>query len=233
MAGQKERAEQRQLRLLAAANIPPDTKNLDRMRRIERSIIDAYEESRLLDLKATNALKMMEKIWRRLGLNPDAGELAGLVPTFERGMLDSPPKLAPHIRPVLATLARQYKLGIISDTLFAPGRIIRSYLEQFNLLHYFDVAVFSDETGVVKPHIHAFQTALKHLNALPEQTVHIGDLVRTDIKGARSAGMYAIQYTGLWTDQNRGTAADAILEDWRDLPKLFLKLPDGYPGSKQ
>src|SRR5690606_40365814 len=64
-----------------------------------------------------------------------------------------------------------------------------SDLESVGIAGYFDIYVFSDETGVAKPHPEAFRRAYEPLGCLPSEALHIGDIERTDILGAKSAGM--------------------------------------------
>jgi len=52
------------------------------------------------------------------------------------------------------------------------------------------------ELGVSKPHRKAFETVLKATDARPERSWHVGDIMKTDIKGAKALGMHAILFTG-------------------------------------
>ena len=57
------------------------------------------------------------------------------------------------------------------------------------LLEVLEITVFSDEAGVPKPHPRIFAHTLEALGVAPDATVHVGDLRRTDVAGARAAGM--------------------------------------------
>jgi len=114
--------------------------------------------------------------------------------------------------------------ALICDTGFTPGRHTRQFLDQHGckLDHYF----FSDEFGSPKPFLPIFEAALKATGAQPEYAVHIGDLRRTDIQGARNAGMATVRFIGVhddeWGDkESAGEDADAILHRWSDLPDLL------------
>jgi len=72
-------------------------------------------------------------------------------------------------------------------------------------LGFFGCTVFSDEVGYNKPHRIMFETALKVLGGKPSKGLHIGDLLQTDIAGAKAVGMKAVwlnrersQNTGLY-----------------------------------
>jgi len=114
--------------------------------------------------------------------------------------------------------------ALICDTGFTPGRHTRQFLDQHgcHLDHYF----FSDEFGSPKPFLPIFEAALKATGAQAEHAVHIGDLRRTDIQGARNAGMAAVRFIGVHDDdwgskESAGDEADALLHRWSDLPALL------------
>lgn len=113
--------------------------------------------------------------------------------------------------------------ALICDTGFTPGRRVRRFLGQHGLEldHYF----FSDEVGVPKPFPPIFEAALAATGAEPSKAIHIGDLRRTDVAGARAAGMAAIRFTGVhddgWLSEAEGDEADAVLERWADLAGLL------------
>ena len=80
------------------------------------------------------------------------------------------------------------KLGLISNT--PPTSYI--ILEKLNLLNRFDIVVFSCDTGYLKPDPRIFSIALEKLNVLPNETVIVGDKIRTDILGGAILGMNSI-----------------------------------------
>ncbi len=114
--------------------------------------------------------------------------------------------------------------ALICDTGMTPGRIIREFLSThgIELDHY----LFSDEVGKPKPFPRIFQAALAATGAASEAAIHIGDLRRTDIAGAREAGMATIRFIGVHDDgygneDTTGDEADAVLGSWADLPALI------------
>lgn len=114
--------------------------------------------------------------------------------------------------------------ALICDTGFTPGHHVRSFLDRhgIRLDHYF----FSDEVGTPKPYPRIFEAALTATGASPHQAVHVGDLRRTDIAGARAAGMATIRFAGVhddgWgTEDSEGEEADAVIHRWEELPSLI------------
>jgi FMN phosphatase YigB (HAD superfamily) len=130
--------------------------------------------------------------------------------------------LAPDIGPTLERLrADGLMLGIVCDAGFTGGAILRDFLASKGLLEHFSGWGFSDEVGAYKPDPRIFEAALAMLDASPAEAVHIGDLRRTDIAGARALGMGSIRYRGLADDPEPGPEGDFVLDDHRDLPELI------------
>lgn len=154
--------------------------------------------------------------------------LATIVARFEEGILEHPPVLIAGAREALCRLAKRYKLGIISDVGFSPGRMLKQVLADNDLLDVFDSLVFSDEAGRAKPHIEVFERTARSLSAEHGSMVHVGDLERTDIIGAKQAGYRAIRFTGI-TPMGEGetTIADFVTDDLTDIPRLVEMLDGG------
>jgi putative hydrolase of the HAD superfamily len=154
--------------------------------------------------------------------------LAAIVARFEEGILEHPPVLVAGAREALSSLAHRYRLGIISDVGFSPGRVLKQVLADNDLLDVFDSLVFSDEAGRAKPHIEVFQRTARSLSAEPGAMVHVGDLERTDIIGAKQAGHRAIRFTGITPmEEGETTIADFVTDDLTDIPRLVGMLDGG------
>ena len=135
-----------------------------------------------------------------------------------------PPPLVPFVKDLLPQLIDKYQLGIISDTGITAGTFLREMLKNDEILDYFSVQTFSDETGFTKPDVVQFKKTLEKMRINPSEAVHIGDLVRTDITGAKNAGMYAIRFAGVTTEQENTDLADATISDYRKLEDTIKKL---------
>ena len=114
--------------------------------------------------------------------------------------------------------------ALVCDVGFTPARFVRKFLagHGIDLDHYF----FSDQVGVPKPYPPIFEAALEATGAAPHEAVHIGDLKRTDIAGARNAGMGSIRYTGLhddmWSPEDtEGAEADVVMNHWSELKGIL------------
>ncbi|TMK20869.1 MAG: HAD family hydrolase [Actinobacteria bacterium] len=118
------------------------------------------------------------------------------------------------------------RTALVCDTGFSPGRIVRRILKDKGLLDLLEVQAFSDEVGVPKPHEKMFRHALESLGVAPEAAVHVGDLKRTDIAGARALGMGSVRFKGIYDDESDGPEADVVIDSMLELPRT---LDDGSP----
>jgi FMN phosphatase YigB (HAD superfamily) len=136
-----------------------------------------------------------------LGVTMAAARVDQLVRVLEDEMADHRIVAAEGAGALLSALRDDgVRVALICDTGFSPGRVVRQLLERVGLLQHLEVQIFSDEIGVPKPHPHAFHAALRGLGVEPQRAVHVGDLRRSDIAGARDVGMTSARYTGLSND---------------------------------
>ena len=90
--------------------------------------------------------------------------------------------------PALTSLReRSYRLGIITNLRADLPPLVR----QAGLDQCLDFCVNSTLVNSEKPHPPIFEEALRRAGVAPEEVLHIGDQVRSDVAGARSMGMYA------------------------------------------
>jgi putative hydrolase of the HAD superfamily len=167
--------------------------------------------------------------WQFLKLPKDEGAIDRIAFEFGESILKHPPKLMPNVKSVLEELCKDYKLGVVSDTGFSPGVVLRELMKSVDIYDYFIGFSFSDETGVSKPHEKAFKTSLDEIGCLPDESVHIGDIEATDIIGAKSLGMKAIRFTGdptanLTINSSKETIADATADSWDEISQIIVSL---------
>lgn len=128
---------------------------------------------------------------------------------FEKVMLKDPPLLKKGVKQTLEELSSDYKIGLISNTGITPGRIICKVFQGCEILKYFDVKIFSDEVRYYKPHKLIFKTAIESLNCIPQNVIHIGDNLETDIKGAQDFNMYTV-----WFNESKSPKSESIHPDY-------------------
>ena len=195
---------------------------------IERAFSTEAEEHYRIWCNEHRTVQTAERVGRILTLLEAClpeDVMAEMVKAFEEGVLERPPVLVPGARETIERLSSSYRLGIISDVGYSPGRVLREVIRQNDLLGAFDSLIFSDEAGRSKPHVEVFRLTARLLDAAPEQIVHIGDLERTDIQGAKIAGCRAIRFTGVTPmEPHETTAADMVTADFYELPRLISEL---------
>ena len=116
-------------------------------------------------------------------------------------------------RETLKSLARAgVRCGLVCDTGFSPGRVVRQLLERVGLLEGLESLAFSDEIGVPKPDPRIFECALEGLGVAPQHALHLGDLRRTDVAGARALGMKTVRLCQPHDDRSGHPEADHVVE---------------------
>jgi len=150
-----------------------------------------------------------------------------LVRGLEEMEVTVPPNPIDGIGEAIAALAGSYKLGVVSDAIYSPGRCLREWLQMHDLLQHFDGFAFSDEVGHSKPHRDMFASVASQLGVEISDMVHIGDRDHNDIKGPHALGMKAVLFTATRDLDKDHTSADAICPRAADLPETIRRLAGG------
>jgi FMN phosphatase YigB (HAD superfamily) len=152
----------------------------------------------------------------------DEETLAELTLEFEEATLETGVDATPGAREALARLeAAGIRRALVCDTGMTPGRVVRTMLDGLGIESHLEFLAFSDEVGVPKPDPAIFAKALAELGVKPEHAVHVGDLKRTDVGGARAFGMRTVRIRGAHDDKTELPEADAVIEV---LPELLALL---------
>ncbi len=154
---------------------------------------------------------------------PDA-DLDAVAAALGRMEIDIPPDVIPGAGEALADLSRRYRLAIVSDAIVTPGANLRRLLEVHGLRDYFTGFAFSDEVGHSKPHRAMFEAAARQMGVAIEEMVHLGDRDHNDIKGPQALGMKAVLFVATRDADRAKTSADAICENFRELPATIDRL---------
>jgi len=93
-------------------------------------------------------------------------------------------ELYPDVLPLLTRLRPRYRLGLISNG--------NSYPERCGLRDIFSFVVFSQDIGAEKPDPAPFHAACRQAGCRPDELLHIGDSLETDIAGARGVGAISV-----------------------------------------
>jgi len=189
---------------------------------------------RFVDLDEREAAALLEEAWVRhddawkqvetfgpgrmaayclekMGIDDD-DSIAVLTQEFEEASLAAGVEAVPEAAETMEALrAADIRIGLVCDTGFTPGRVVRRLLDDADLLRMLEVQCFSDEVGVPKPGNEIFAKALAELGARPPEAIHVGDLRRTDIAGAHDIGMHAARFRGVHDDSTEAPEAELVI----------------------
>jgi putative hydrolase of the HAD superfamily len=99
----------------------------------------------------------------------------------------------PGVPELLDELRAQYRVGLLTD---GPVRAQQSKLETLGWTDLFDSVVVTGALPAGKPDRRAFEAVLSELGVVPAAAVYVGDHPEADIRGAKDAGMLAVQVLG-------------------------------------
>ncbi|MBW2425004.1 MAG: HAD family hydrolase [Deltaproteobacteria bacterium] len=171
---------------------------------------------------ATGARDVAHWALEELGLSPHGAEFEALLQAFEEA---SHSGRVCMIEGALETLERLRGAGIgcalICDTGLTPGRVVRQLLDRHGLLERLQETIFSDEWSLPKPHPRVFRAALEAFDVTPEEAVHVGDLRRTDVAGARGIGMGTVRITAANDDTTPLADADHVAGSHAELLQIL------------
>jgi len=88
----------------------------------------------------------------------------------------------------LEEIGDRYQIAVISN---ADGKI-EDVLRRCGIAQCFRTITDSGLVGYEKPHPEIFRQAMKSINAVPEESLYVGDVYSVDYLGASGAGMLAL-----------------------------------------
>lgn len=224
----EEKIERRRAMVLDAlleAGLQVDVPSLRKAYRAAAEIIEQNIGKELKDLGPPGRWAILTQ---QLGLPPEAVPYSRIASAYEDLTLEFLPPLMPGAKQAIQRLHPRYRLGLICNTGYTGGKVLRDVLAQHGLHDYFKILVFSNEFGWLKPDPRIFHHTLEHLQAEPGQAIHVGDLEELDVDGARAAGMFSARYL---PDGPAPTRADLVFHHWDDFEeRLSGCLRNGKPA---
>jgi putative hydrolase of the HAD superfamily len=163
-----------------------------------------------------------EELMRQLNIPLESVPFTAVTAAYEELTLEYLPQLIDGVEEAIERLASKYRIGLICNTGYTGGRVLRQVLARHGLIGYFGVLTFSNEHGWLKPDPRIFKHTLADLGVPPENALHIGDTEDMDIVGAKAAGLYSARY--LQGGDNDGaitSQADLLFFDWSELDGLL------------
>ena len=205
------------------------------MLRAELEALGRVVSQAALDDALRAGFDFFDRVWTSEHRTPSCGELVDstlavlgarvpedarerLVSRFELLVLDLPPEPMPGAAYALPLLAERYRLAVVCDTGYSPGRVLREVLERNGMLAPFEYLFFSNEHGMSKPDVRVFEHTLAALGVRAPKAAHVGDIQRTDIAGAQAAGMAAVHFIGANNHDAARSTADLMVRHFDELP---------------
>lgn len=99
--------------------------------------------------------------------------------------------LLPGAKELLDHCVNRYDMHLITNGFETTQRL---KLQYSGISRYFTHLITSEKSNSIKPHKDIFDYALKAANAVPEQSIMIGDAIDIDILGAINAGWDTIYF---------------------------------------
>lgn len=110
---------------------------------------------------------------------------------------------------VLMALKARYLLGLVSNGNTQPARVGLGGIFRFVLL--------AQECGFAKPGRRIFELALAECGCGPEQVIHVGDSLPSDILGANGMGIRSVWVNRDGATNDTGITPDHEISDLREL----------------
>ncbi len=98
----------------------------------------------------------------------------------------------PGVRPMLNALGRKYRLGLVTD---GHPAMQRNKISALGLNKSFDTIIYTADYSpqYKKPNPFVYRLAMEKLDAIPQETIYVGDNPYDDFKGARELGVFTVR----------------------------------------
>jgi len=126
-----------------------------------------------------------------------------------------------HVRPLLDTLSKQYKMVMVSN--FYGN--LEHVLEHYQLLHYFEAVVESARVGVRKPNPEIYTLGVSALGIPANACLVIGDSYTKDMEPGKVNGCQTLWLNGEgWEEQplHSASSADYTITDIAQLKEFLV-----------
>ncbi len=170
------------------------------------------------DLEVPTGMRF-ERLLDRLGID-SAGLCESLVEAH-MGVVRGQVRPVEHHAELLLDLRRSVRIGVCSNFSHAPTA--ERILAESGFEGRLDAVVISDRVGVRKPRPEIFEAVLDALGVAPEETLHVGDSLHADVRGAAALGIRTAWITRRVRDPGAVLLGfDGPSPDWRigDLAEL-------------
>ncbi len=220
VGGRKFHSTLQALHMVTAQRHPIDFESFGQILQAVDSELRSATYSRGLELPT---IRRFGELTRRLGID-DSALAEELTETHMRGIYQQTRFLSHHEQ-VLAELGSELKLGVCSN--FSHTPTAERVLTDSGLRPYLDAVTISETVGIRKPRPEIFEALLAELDVSPEEVVHVGDDLMSDIDGASRLGMRTawirrrVKEPESKLEGHEGEPPTWIIEDLAELPDLI------------
>lgn len=117
----------------------------------------------------------------------------------------------------LRRLHETHRLGVVSN-IWSANTLYFEEFDRAGVRDLFDVIVFSSDHGCIKPSPRLFAKAIQALGLDRPRLVFVGDSLRCDVAGAKSAGLASVWINADGVEEEICTAQpDLVISDLHDL----------------
>ena len=137
----------------------------------------------------------------------------------------------PDIKQTLTALKKLgLTLGIVSNTFINRSSLERQ-LEQYGILDFFSVRLYSYEFAFRKPNTKIFELAAERIAQAPENILHVGDRIDNDVVPALKVGMHVVLKEA-YTNSGRVAPKNVLkIRRLSELPQIIQKINTGIPPA--
>jgi FMN phosphatase YigB (HAD superfamily) len=189
-----------------------------------RSAFDYFDRIWIAEHRTPHCAELVDAMFTTLAVRPPDEVHARVVQIFEDLVLELPPQPMPGAQETLPVLAERFRLAVICDTGYSPGRVLREVLRRYDMLKYFEYLFFSNEHGMCKPDPRVFRHTLEQLGVRAGEAAHVGDIQRTDVAGAQGAGMAAAHFVAVNDHDVAHSTGDLLVRRFDELPAMLGSL---------
>ncbi len=128
-------------------------------------------------------------------------------------------KLYPETKKVLKKTRKNFKTALVSNCENFAVNHLNSNGLKFN--DFFDETILSCDVALLKPNPKIFRLPLKKLKIKPAEAVMVGDSLRTDMTGAKRAGMKSILIDRKNRHKGKKLSVDAVIHSLDELDEII------------
>lgn len=163
---------------------------------------------------------IVESVCTELGINATTEQIDSII----KVRLERFERASREVDSSIITALRQLKKEGVKICLISNADFIdKMFFHKSPVAEFFDHTIFSYDVGHLKPEPEIYKVALKAMNALPSESMFIGDGGHHELRGAKKLGFKTVLTTyhiqKYWSDAitTLEKDADVVVNDLREL----------------